>query len=116
MKRWLWRITLMVAVLAVVAAISGVLVVRSEWFRQYLQNRVVEEAQRATGARVELGRLSVDWMQLSARVETLVLHGTEPAGDPPFLRVDSATLGLKIISALERKVDYRKRCCTLVRC
>jgi len=107
MRRWLWRIAKLVVALVILLGVSGVLIVRSEWFRLYLQRRVVEIAERATGARVELGRLSVDWQRLTARVDQLVLHGTEPAGEPPFLRVDSATLGLKVISVFEQKVDLQ---------
>lgn len=105
MKRWLWRILLALIALVALLGVSGVLVIRSDWFRQYLERRVIAVAERATGARMELGRLTVDWKNLTARVDSLVLHGTEPGGEAPFLRVDSAVVGLKIISVFERKVD-----------
>ncbi|MEO8098825.1 MAG: translocation/assembly module TamB domain-containing protein [Acidobacteriota bacterium] len=107
MKRRLWQIAAGLAGLLVLASIGGVLVVRSGWFLDYLQRRIVEEAQRATGAKVELGSVSVDWTLLRARVNGLVLHGKETAGEAPLLRVDSATLGLRIISVFERKVDLQ---------
>ncbi len=105
MKRWIWRITKSLTALSIVAAAAGVLVLRSEWFRQYLQQRIVDVAERATGGRAEMGRFAFDWWGLKARVDNFVLHGAEPAADPPFVRVDAVTLGLKIISVLERKVD-----------
>ncbi|MEP6963564.1 MAG: hypothetical protein ABI995_15900, partial [Acidobacteriota bacterium] len=107
MKRRLWQGALGLAALLVLASIAGLLVVRSAWFLDYLRGRIVEEAQRATGAQVEIGGLSVDWTGLHARVDRFVLHGKEPAGEDPLLRVESATLGLRIISAFERKVDLR---------
>lgn len=91
--------------LLLLAGIAGVLVVRSDRFHQYVQRRIVQEAERATGARVELGGYSLDWHNLTAQVQGLVLHGKESAGEPPLLQVGSATLGLRIISVLETKVD-----------
>src|SRR5579862_5541530 len=90
-------------VLLVLGTIAGVLVLRSDRFRVYVQHRIVEELEKATGGRVELGRVSFDWTHVT--VDGFVLHGKESADDPPLLRVASATLGLKIISILERKVD-----------
>jgi uncharacterized protein YhdP len=93
------------AALVLVAAIAGVLIVRSDRFHQYIQRRIVEEAERATGGRVELGGYSLDWHNLTAQVQQLVIHGKESATEPPLLQVGSATLGLRIISVLETKID-----------
>ena len=93
------------AALVLLAAIAGVLVVRSDRFHQYIQRRIVEEVQRATGGRAELAGYSLDWRNLTAQVQGLVLHGKESAAEPPLLQVGSATLGLRIISVLETKID-----------
>ena len=87
------------------AAIAGVLVVRSDRFHQYVQRRIIEEVERATGGRVELAGYSLDWRNLTAQVQGLVLHGKESPAEPPLLQVGSATLGLRIISVLETKID-----------
>jgi translocation and assembly module TamB len=93
------------AILLVATAITALLVVRSGWFRERVRERVVSEIETATGGRAELGSFSFDGQRLLATVSPLVLHGTEPAGEPPLLRVQSVTVGLHLISALERKVD-----------
>ena len=93
------------AVVLAAAAITALLVVRSGWFRERVRERIVREIETATGGRAELGSFSFDWKPLVATVSPLVLHGTEPAGEPPLLRVQSVTVGLRVISALERKVD-----------
>ena len=93
------------AILLVATAITALLVVRSGWFRERVRERIVREIETATGGRAELGDFSFDWEHLVATVSPLVLHGTEPAGEPPLLRVQSVTIGLHVISALERKVD-----------
>jgi translocation and assembly module TamB len=105
MKRRLWRIAAVLAGLLLVALVAGVLVLRSAWFLERLRQGIVDEAQRATGAKVEIGALSFDWSTLRARVGRFVLHGKESAEEAPLLQLNSATLGFRIISAFERKVD-----------
>jgi translocation and assembly module TamB len=100
----LWTLAALAVVLAL-AFITGVLIVRSDRFHQYVQRRIVEEAERATGARVELGGFSFDTKNLTAEVHGFILHGKESASEPPLASVGSATLGLRIISVLEKKVD-----------
>src|SRR6185369_16891987 len=100
----LWMLAAL-ATLVLLAAVAGVLIVRSGRFHQYIQRRIVEEAQRATGAHVELGGFALDWHNLTVQVQGLVLHGKETPAEPPLLQVGSATLGLRIISVLEKKVD-----------
>ena len=100
----LWTLGVLAA-LVVLAGIAGVLIVRSARFHQYVQRRIVEEVERATGGRVELGNYSLDWHNLTAQVQQLVIHGKESAGEPPLLQVGSATLGMRIISVLEKKID-----------
>ena len=100
----LWTLAGLAALL-LLAAVAGVLIVRSDRFHQYVQRRFVEEAERATGGRVELGSFSLDWHNLTVQVQGLVLHGKESAAEPPLLQVGSATLGLRIVSVLETKID-----------
>jgi translocation and assembly module TamB len=100
----LWTLAVLSA-LVVLASIAGVLIVRSDRFHQYIQRRIVEEVERATGGRVELGSYSLDWHNLTAQVQQLVIHGKESPAEPPLLQVGSATLGLRIISVLETKID-----------
>jgi translocation and assembly module TamB len=106
-KRILWRAAAVFALLLVLAAVAGVLVLRSDRFREYVRGRIVEVAQRATGGQVELGTFSFDWTRLEARVEDFVLRGREPQGDPPLVRIGAATLGLSIVSVFERSVTLR---------
>ena len=105
MKRRLWRVAAILAGLLIVASLAAVFVLRSAWFLDYLKQAITDQAQRATGAKVEIGGLSFDWYTLRARVDGLVLHGKEPGDEAPLLRLNSATFGFRIISAFERKVD-----------
>jgi translocation and assembly module TamB len=91
--------------LLVVCAVAGFLVVRSGWFREAVRQRIVREVESATGGKVEVGNFSFKWETLTAKISPFVLHGTEAASETPLLRVESVSIGLRIISMLERKID-----------
>jgi translocation and assembly module TamB len=93
------------AILVAISAVTGLLVVRSGWFRELVRQRIVTEIEAATGGRVEVGNFSFKWETLTATISPLVLHGTEPASETPLLQVESVSVGLRVISMLERKVD-----------
>ncbi|HKW98316.1 MAG TPA: translocation/assembly module TamB domain-containing protein [Bryobacteraceae bacterium] len=91
----------------IVLTAALILVARSGWLREKVRERIVQEAERATGGRVEIGSFDFDWSTLRAQVNGLVIHGSEPGGSPPLVRVKSITVVLRIISFLERLADVR---------
>ncbi|MCU1274112.1 MAG: hypothetical protein JWO48_1543, partial [Bryobacterales bacterium] len=72
-----------------------------------VRRRIVAEAEKVTGGRVDIGAFNFDWHTLTARVNDLVIRGTEPAGSPPLLRARSITVVLKILSIWKRAVDLQ---------
>jgi translocation and assembly module TamB len=105
MARFAIRTALALAILLLAGSIASVLIFRSGWFHERLRERIISEIETSTGGRVEMGDFSFNWEHLTATIAPLILHGTEPAGDPPLLAVKSVTLGLRVVSMLERKVD-----------
>lgn len=93
------------AALVVLAAVAGVLLLRSQWFREQVRTRIVAEVERATGGHAEVGSFVLEWRTLRAELRGFVLHGSEPAGKPPLFQARSITVGLRVLSFLERKVD-----------
>ena len=93
--------------LCLLAAGTGVLIVRSGWFRDKVRERIVSEVERHTGGHVEIGSFRFDWHNLTAEFSPFVLHGTEPRAARPLFRADSIRVGLKIVSMLRRDVDFR---------
>src|SRR5579863_322831 len=94
-----------VAGLVVALVVAGIILVQTAWFRNAVRERIVSVVARATGGRVEIGSFSYNWRNLTAEVSPFVLHGTEPPSASPLFRADKIQIGLKIISALEKKVD-----------
>ncbi|PWU07479.1 MAG: hypothetical protein C5B51_09980, partial [Terriglobia bacterium] len=57
--------------LLVLAIVGGVIVVRSNWFREQVRERIVATIETATGGRAELSGYRFDWKQLRAEVDRL---------------------------------------------
>jgi len=87
---------------------AGIFVARSAWLEEKVRERIVSEAERSTGGRVEIGAFAFDWNTLTARLDQLTIHGTEPAGEAPLLTVNRVAIGLKINSMLERDFDIAR--------
>ena len=99
------RTAIVVAVLLIALSIAALVIFHSAWFHEKVRQRVIAEIEKSTGGRVDLGNFSFDSQRLTFTLGPLTLHGKEPAGDPPLLTVQSVTIGLRIVSMLERKVD-----------
>ncbi len=93
--------------LMLVLGLSTVLVLRSEWFREKVRDRIVAEVEKATGGRSEIGAFHFDWKSMRAQLDRFTLHGTEPAGEVPLFRADSIAVGVKIVSIFKRDVDIQ---------
>jgi len=105
MKRFLKRSAYVVLALGVIAYGAWYWVLRSQWIRETLRTRAIQEIEKATGGKVELGKLDFDPALLGASFDRFVLHGTEPAGAPPLVSAERIEVGLKILSFAKRDVD-----------
>ena len=94
-----------IAGLILVVTGAGVLALRSRWFREKVRERVVSEAAKTTNGRVEMGQFQFEWKTLTAELDNLTIHGTEPAGQAPLFTVKRLVIGLKIVSFMKRAID-----------
>lgn len=81
--------------LFVAVVIAGYAILQSSWFGNYIKNKIVSEAEEATGGKVDIGRFDIDMNQFIIRIYDFVLHGTEPRTVPPLLYVKMLELHLK---------------------
>ena len=103
-RRILYVLAALAAVVLITAA-AGILVLRSAWFYEQVRLRMIQEIEKASGGKTEVGSFHFDWRTMTARVDNFVLHGKEKPGEPVFLRAQSVMVGLKVISAFQRQVD-----------
>lgn len=94
-----------VGCIVIATVIGGYLLVRSNAFLRYATRKIEERANQATGARSEIGSIDLELSTLTIRFHDVVLHGMESASQLPLLRIDELTVGLKIVSVLQHKIN-----------
>jgi translocation and assembly module TamB len=102
-----WTLAALVALIAVVG-IGGYLFLKSSTFQQYALRKIADTAQQATGGKTTIGSLDFSLSTLTAHLYDITVHGTESAEQPPLLKIAKLTVGLKIQSALHRKVNLNE--------
>ncbi|MEO8593900.1 MAG: translocation/assembly module TamB domain-containing protein [Candidatus Solibacter sp.] len=85
--------------------VAGITIVRTDWFRNMVREKIIAAVEDSTGGRVEIGAFVFDWTHLRAKVSNLVLHGLEPANVPPLFRADLLQVDLKLLSPFRGFVD-----------
>ncbi len=71
----------------------------------FLRRWIVHRLEKATGARVDLDSISIQWLSMRTTLKGLVIHGREPAGAKPLLSVEEVQAELKVDSFWGRKVS-----------
>lgn len=102
------RILTVAAAAAVVLLVLTVLILRTDWFRDFVRRKIIAAVEEATGGRVEIGSFQLDWRVLRATVHNLTIHGTEPESAAPFVTAKSLTVELKLLTGLSQAIDLRR--------
>ena len=89
----------------IVFALALTYVVGSGLADRWARRTIVEELEKTTGARVELGNFHFAWRTLRARFDGLTLHGREPAGTPPLFHADEMQIDIRVESFWGRKIS-----------
>jgi translocation and assembly module TamB len=104
----LWIIILSSLAGLVVALLLAVLIItQTSWFQNFVREKIASATEDAIGGKVEIGSFALDWRTLRVSIRNFVIHGTEPAGSAPLLRVDALDLQLKLFSTLKNVVDLQ---------
>ncbi len=93
------------AAFVLLVLMTGVLVVRTEWFRDYVREKIITATEEGTGGRVEIGSFSFDWTHLTAVVTDFVIHGNEPAGSPPYVSAHRVELHVRLFTSIHHLLD-----------
>ncbi|HLK66887.1 MAG TPA: translocation/assembly module TamB domain-containing protein [Bryobacteraceae bacterium] len=89
----------------VVGTIAGVIIVRTEWFRNMVRDKIVAAVESSTGGKAEIGSFAFDWHHLRADIRDFVVHGTEGPNVAPLLRAKLIEVDLKLLSPFKGFVD-----------
>ena len=107
MRPRLVRWGVFVAGLLVAATGSFYGLLYTDWFQDQVRQRVIAEAELATGGKVEIAQFRFDPDRLFVRAEGLVVRPPEPDSAPPFLTVAALEMQLGIESLWAREVSLR---------
>lgn len=91
--------------LALFLGLAIAYVIATGFADQWARRTIVEQLEKATGARVELGNFHIAWRKLTVRFDGLTLHGREPAGSPPLFHADTLMFDINIDSFWGRKIS-----------
>lgn len=93
-------------VLTLIALISVIAFFASGAGNPILKRWMVHRLESASGARVEIDSISIQWLSLRATLKGLVVHGKEPSGTRPFFSAKEVRAGLRVDSFWGRKVSF----------
>ena len=99
-----WTLSALAGLLLIVG-VGGYFFLKSNAFNQFALRKIREATQQATGAPTAIRALDFSLFTLTAHLYNITVHGTENSNQPPLLQIDKLTVGLKIESALHRKVS-----------
>ncbi len=94
----------LIVALALVTGLAIVYVIASGLADRWARRTIVEQLEKTTGARVELGNFHFGWRLLTARFDGLTLHGREPVGSPPLFHADALQFDIRVESFWGRKI------------
>lgn len=104
-RKTIWKIAALLVALVCVLGLALVAVLQSGWLRDEVRKRIIAQVETATGGKVEIGAFDYDWRNMTANLRGFVIHGTEAAPADPLLRIERASVTVKVISIFERSAD-----------
>jgi translocation and assembly module TamB len=91
--------------LIIVVGIAAILVLQTDWFRNYVRQKIITATEAGTGGRVEIESFSFSPRRLEAVVTNFVIHGKEPQGAAPLLKAARVQVNLRLLTSLRRILD-----------
>jgi translocation and assembly module TamB len=105
-RRW-WKYLLIAFGVLLLFAIAAVWYITTESFQNYVRRRTVQEIERISGGRAEVGSFHLVPFHLQVEVRNITVHGKEAPGDVPLAHADSLLAQVKVISLLQREFGFR---------
>jgi uncharacterized protein involved in outer membrane biogenesis len=88
-------------------ALAALIIMSSGWFQHVVERRVIAKLENLTGGRVEISQFRFRPWLFQIRLEKLVIHGSEAAGDPPLISAREVEAGLSPGQLLHQRLRLR---------
>jgi len=105
-RRWVWKAVLIAAAVGIIAISLAAWYATTDSFQAHVRNRFVNELERVTGGRVELGSIHSVPFRFQVEVRNLTIHGNEGPSEVPYAHVDSLVARVKLISVLGAELGF----------
>jgi translocation and assembly module TamB len=105
-RKW-WKYLLVLFLLGLIAVGGAAWYMTTDSFQAYVRARIVDEMEKITGGRVELGTYHTIPFRLQAEIRGLTIHGTEAPDDVPLAHADRVVARIRIISLLETEFGFK---------
>jgi len=105
-RKW-WKYLLVLCLLGLIALGVAAWYMTTDSFQAYVRARIIDEIQKATGGRVELGTYHTIPFRLQAEIRGLTIHGTEAPDAVPLAHADRVVARIRVISLLETQFGFR---------
>src|SRR5438477_12569122 len=89
----------------VLLVFAAIVVVQTDWFRNYVRQKIITATEEGTGGKVDLASFSFRPLRLEAVVTNFVIHGKEPQGAAPWVKVARAQVNFRLFTSLRRLLD-----------
>lgn len=99
------RIALALGALLGVLTVAGVVLVQTDWFREFVRNKIITATENSTGGTVNIGSYAFDWKHLRSTITNFVVHGEEPPGAPPYLQAERVQLDIRLFTSVHHLID-----------
>src|SRR5215510_14014717 len=86
--------------LIAVLVVAGIIIVQTQWFRDFVRDKIITSVEEGTGGTATIGAFSFDWTHLRADVSDFVIHGLEPKDAAPLFHAKLVEVELKLTSPL----------------
>jgi translocation and assembly module TamB len=85
--------------------VASILIVQTDWFRNYVRQKIITATETGTGGRVEIESFSFSPRRLEAVVKNFVIHGKEPQSAAPLFKAARVQVNFRLFTSLRRILD-----------
>ncbi len=93
------------AALIVLVAVAASIVVHTEWFGNFVRQKIIAAIEDGTGGRTEIGDFRFNESHLEAVMDNLTIHGLEPADAAPFVQIGNVVVNIRLFTRLNQIVN-----------
>ncbi len=94
-----------VAGLIILVVVAGLILSQTDWFRNYVREKIITSTEDSVGGRVEVGSFRFDARHFQADMADFFIHVNEPRGTPPFVHVARVQVNIRLFTSIHHLLD-----------